>query len=145
MNVKLIEFEIMGDERGSLVAIEECRQVPFRIKRVYYIFGTKPYVQRGAHAHKELQQVLIAVSGSCTVVVDDGFERREFEMNSPNKGLFIDKLIWREMKDFSSDCVLLVLANDYYSEFDYIRNYAEFKKYVVSRQMINVQKSKGLM
>lgn len=132
MNVKMIEFEVKGDERGSLVAIEECMQVPFQIKRVYYIFGTKSNVKRGAHAHKELQQVLIAVNGSCTVIVDDGFERKEFDMNCPSKGLFIDKLIWREMENFSPDCVLLVLASDYYSEADYIRDYAEFKNYVFS-------------
>ncbi|WP_031407024.1 sugar 3,4-ketoisomerase [Geobacillus vulcani] len=134
MNVKFLEFEVMGDHRGSLVAIESYKQVPFEIKRVYYIFGTKFNVKRGVHAHKNLQQILIAVSGSCTVVVDDGFKKQEFEMDSPRKGLFIDKLIWREIKNFSSDCVLLVLASDYYSELDYIRDYDEFKKYAVLRE-----------
>lgn len=135
MNVKLLEFEVIGDERGSLIAIENYKQVPFEIKRVYYIFGTKHDVKRGAHAHYTLQQILIVVSGSCTIVVDDGFEKQEFEMNSPSKGLFIDKLIWREMKNFSSDCVLLVLANDYYSELDYIRDYDEFKNNVFLRKL----------
>ncbi|OQM46896.1 MULTISPECIES: sugar 3,4-ketoisomerase [Anoxybacillaceae] len=130
MNVKIINFEIMGDERGSLIALEQNKNIPFEIKRVYYIFNTKEDVKRGLHAHKDLQQVLIALSGSCKILLDDGREFVEFELNSPDKGLFIDKLIWREIYNFSEDCVLLVLANEYYKEEDYIRNYQEFKNYI---------------
>lgn len=132
MNVKIINFEIKGDERGSLIALEQNRNIPFEIKRAYYIFNTKGDVRRGLHAHKDLQQVLIALCGSCKILLDDGREFVEFELNSPDKGLFIDKLIWREIYNFSEDCVLLVLANEYYKEEDYIRNYEEFKNYIYS-------------
>jgi UDP-2-acetamido-3-amino-2,3-dideoxy-glucuronate N-acetyltransferase len=130
MNIRIIDFEVMGDERGSLIALEQNKNIPFEIKRVYYIFDTKKDVRRGCHAHKELQQVLVAVSGSCKVLLDDGKESVEVELNSPDKGLFVDKLVWREIYDFSEDCVLLVLASEYYTEEDYIRNYQDFKKYI---------------
>lgn len=130
MNIRIIDFEVMGDERGSLISLEQNKNIPFEIKRVYYIFDTKKNVRRGFHAHKELQQVLVAVSGSCQVLLDDGKESVEVELNSPDKGLFVDKLVWREMYDFSEDCVLLVLASEYYTEEDYIRNYQDFKKYI---------------
>lgn len=133
MKVTLLDFSVISDNRGSLVALEQNKNIPFEIKRVYYIFNTKKDVRRGFHAHKELQQVLIAVSGSCKVLLDDGKESVEVELNSPAKGLFVDKLIWREMYDFSEDCVLLVLASEFYIEKDYIRNYDEFKKYVFSK------------
>ena len=127
MEIKFIEFEIKGDNRGNLIALEEFRNIPFEIKRVYYIFGTKKGVRRGFHAHKNLQQVAICVSGSCKFLLDNGKERVEdIVLDSPSKGLFIDKMIWREMYDFSEDCILLVLASDYYDERDYIRNYSEF-------------------
>ena len=127
MEIKFIEFEIKGDNRGNLIALEEFRNIPFEIKRVYYIFGTKKGVRRGFHAHKNLQQVAVCVSGSCKFLLDNGKERVEdIVLDSPSKGLFIDKMIWREMYDFSEDCILLVLASDYYDERDYIRNYSEF-------------------
>jgi len=123
---KLIDFKIMGDERGSLIALEANRQVPFEIKRIYYIFDTKEGVKRGFHAHINLKQICIAVKGSCTFVLDDGASREEINLTNPNQGLFIEGLIWREMKDFSPDCVLLVLASEYYDESDYIRDYDKF-------------------
>ena len=127
MKAKFIEFDIKGDERGKLIAIEQFKDVPFEIKRVYYIFDTKSRVRRGYHAHKNLQQVAICVSGSCKFLLDDGKERVEnIILDSPNKGLFIDKMIWREMYDFSEDCVLLVLASEHYNESDYIRDYDNF-------------------
>ena len=127
MEIKFIEFEIKGDNRGNLIALEEFRNIPFEIKRVYYIFVTKKGVRRGFHAHKNLQQVAVCVSGSCKFLLDNGKERVEdIVLDSPSKGLFIDKMIWREMYDFSEDCILLVLASDYYDERDYIRNYSEF-------------------
>jgi dTDP-4-dehydrorhamnose 3,5-epimerase-like enzyme len=128
MEPNLINFEIKGDERGSLIAIEGLKQIPFAIKRVYYIFDTKKEVSRGFHAHKELQQIAICVSGSCKFHLDNGTDTVEVLLNSPSKGLFIDKLIWREMYDFSPDCVLIILASDFYSEKDYIRDYASFKR-----------------
>ena len=127
MQVKFFEFDIKGDERGSLIAIEQNKDIPFEIKRVYYIFGTKEEVRRGFHAHKNLQQVAICVSGSCKFLLDDGKERVEnIVLDSPNKGLFIDRMIWREMYDFSEDCVLLVIASDFYDESDYLRDYEDF-------------------
>jgi len=129
MEIKFIDFDIKGDERGKLIAIEQFKDIPFEIKRVYYIFDTKKEVRRGYHAHKDLQQVAICISGSCKFLLDDGKERVEdIILDSPNKGLFIDKMIWHEIYDFSDDCVLLVLASDYYDESDYIRDYEEFLK-----------------
>ncbi len=127
MKIKFIDFNILGDERGSLIAIEELKDIPFEIKRVYYIFGTKQNVRRGFHAHKDLQQIAICVSGSCKFLLDSGKKRVDnIVLDTPNKGLFIDKMIWREMYDFSEDCVLLVLASEYYDESDYIRDYDKF-------------------
>ena len=124
-------LETKGDERGSLIALESNLNAPFEIKRVYYIFGTKPNVRRGFHAHKNLKQILIAVAGSCKILLDDGKNnKQELLLNSPNQALLIEDLTWREMFDFSSDCVLLVLASDYYNESDYIRNYQDFLNYV---------------
>jgi dTDP-4-dehydrorhamnose 3,5-epimerase-like enzyme len=125
-NFKVIDFQTLGDERGSLIAIEEGYNAPFEIKRVYYIFDTKEGVERGFHAHINLKQICIAVKGSCTFILDDGDKREEILLNSPNKGLFIEGLIWREMKDFSLDCVLMVLASEHYDESDYIREYKDF-------------------
>ena len=122
----LVSFKTLGDERGSLIAIEEGYNAPFAIKRVYYIFDTKEGVERGFHAHKNLKQICIAVKGECTFVLDNGTKREEIKLNSPNQGLYIEDLIWREMKNFSEDCVLLVLASEHYEESDYIRNYQEF-------------------
>ena len=127
MKIKFINFEIKGDERGSLIAIEELKNIPFEIKRVYYIFNTKKNVRRGFHAHKNLKQVAICVKGSCKFLLDDGKERvDEIVLNKPNKGLLIEEMIWHEMYDFSEDGVLLILASEYYDESDYIRDYEEF-------------------
>ncbi|MGE4511230.1 MAG: FdtA/QdtA family cupin domain-containing protein [Sulfurimonadaceae bacterium] len=123
---KLINFRTLGDDRGSLIAIEEGYNAPFDIKRVYYIFDTKEGVERGFRAHINLKQICIAVKGSCTFILDDGDKREEIKLDNPNQGLFIEELIWREMKDFSEDCVLVVLASEHYDESDYIRNYDNF-------------------
>ncbi len=128
MDIKLLNFDIKGDERGSLIALEEYRNIPFEIKRVYYIFDTKEGVVRGKHAHKNLQQVLICVKGSCKILLDNGKERKVITLDSPDKGLYIGSFVWREMYDFSPDCVLMVLADKYYDEEDYIRDYKEFLK-----------------
>ncbi|MEZ9999884.1 FdtA/QdtA family cupin domain-containing protein [Vibrio lentus] len=124
--INIIELKLLGDERGNLVALEEGEDIPFRIKRSYYIFNTKEGIARGFHAHKELQQVAVCVSGSCQMIMDDGSKRASIKLNSPTKGIFIDKMQWHEMHDFTKDCILLVLASDKYQESDYIRNYEEF-------------------
>ena len=126
MQYEIINFKTLGDDRGSLIALEENYNTPFEIKRVYYIFDTKEGVRRGFHAHIDLKQMAICVKGSCTFVLDDGEKREEIRLNSPNQGLLIEGLIWREMYDFSPDCVLLVLASEHYDEDDYIRDYGEF-------------------
>lgn len=124
--LKWVDFPPLGDDRGSLVAMEGRKTVPFDIKRVYYIFGTQQGVARGFHAHHKLQQVAVCVTGKCRMVLDDGKSREEAWLDSPTKGLLIGDLMWREMHDFSPDCVLLVLASEHYDENDYIRNYEEF-------------------
>ena len=103
--------------------------VPFEIKRIYYLYGVPENQERGAHAHKELLQVLIAAAGSFTVELDDGKNKKKFFLNSPSKGLLIVPGIWRNLTDFSFGSVALVLASEYYTETDYIRNYDEFLKY----------------
>ena len=124
--IKLIEFKNLGDERGNLVSFEGAKNIPFEIKRVYCIYATKENVVRGLHAHKTLKQVAIALSGSCRFVLDNGVTREEMLLNSPTEGLLIDSCLWREMHDFSEDCVLMVLASDHYDEADYIRDYQVF-------------------
>ncbi len=125
--IKKVYFPPLGDERGSLVALETYKTVPFDIKRIYYIFGTKTGVSRGFHAHRSLQQVAVCVTGKCRMVLDNGKTREEIWLDSPTMGIVINDMVWREMHDFSSDCVLLVLASEYYNEADYIRSYEDFK------------------
>lgn len=122
-----IAFQSKGDDRGSLVALESHKNIPFEIKRVYYIFDTKSDVVRGLHAHKNLSQVMVCLKGSCRVVLDNGCTKEQVVLDSPDKGLLIDSMIWREMHDFSADCLLLILASEHYAESDYIRDYDEFK------------------
>ena len=128
--IKTINFKPLGDERGSLVALEGNKNVPFDIKRAYYIFGTKKGVSRGFHAHRNLKQVAVCVTGSCRFVLDNGKQREEVALDKSTIGLLIDDLTWREMYDFSPDCVLMVLASEHYDESDYIRDYQEFLKAV---------------
>ena len=122
----LNEFKVLGDHRGQLVALESNRQIPFDIKRVFYIYGTQEGVPRGNHSHYKTKQFLIAVHGSCKVTLDDGKIKETFDLNKPNLGLFQDALIWGTMHDFSADCVLMVLADDYYVASDYITDYDKF-------------------
>ena len=130
--MKWIEFPSLGDDRGGLVALEAGagHPVPFDVRRVYYIHGTRPGVSRGFHAHRQLQQVAICVSGSCRVVLDDGTTRESGWLDAPTKGLLIGDLTWRELHDFSPDCVVLVLASEHHDEADYIRDYDEFLEHV---------------
>ncbi|WP_421227863.1 sugar 3,4-ketoisomerase [Aeromonas enteropelogenes] len=126
MKIQLIQLQTHGDVRGALVALEDGKNVPFEIHRVYYLFATQPDVTRGLHAHRELKQMLIAVRGSCRILLDDGKEKVNVLLDDPAQGLIIDSLIWREMYQFSDDCVLLVLANQHFDETDYIRDYSIF-------------------
>lgn len=130
MQISKFNFPPHGDERGQLIAIETLKDIPFEVKRVYYIFDTKEGVRRGFHAHKSLQQILICVHGSCKIHLDNGAEKEEVLLDSPETGLYITSDTWREMYDFSPDAVLLVLASEHYTESDYIRNYDEFLKYI---------------
>jgi len=116
------------DERGLLVAVEGLKTIPFEIKRAYYLLDLKEDFARGFHAHKELVQFAVCLKGSCRFVMDSGISRDEYLLDKPQKGILIEPMIWHEMHDFSSDCVLLVFASDYYDESDYIRDYHEFKK-----------------
>ena len=130
MITELQEFKVLGDHRGQLVALEANRQIPFDVKRVFYIYGTQESVPRGNHSHYKTKQFLVAVNGSCKVTLDDGYNKETFNLNKPNLGLFQDALIWGTMHDFSSDCVLMVLANEYYDASDYITDYDKFLKEV---------------
>jgi len=128
--VKWIDFQRLGDQRGSLVAVEigMMKDIPFDIKRVYYIYHTDKDVSRGYHAHKKLKQVAICVAGKCRMVLNDAMNREEIWLDSPTRGLLIEDMVWREMHDFSEDCVLLVLASEHYDESDYIRDYEDFAR-----------------
>ncbi len=130
MKVNILNLEEHGDDRGTLIALEQLKNIPFEIKRVYYMFDTVHGVRRGFHAHKRLKQMLICVSGSCKILLDDGKEKIEVPLDKPNKGLIIESNIWREMFDFSKDAVLMVLASELYDESDYIRDYNQFIKFV---------------
>ncbi|WP_339488043.1 sugar 3,4-ketoisomerase [Pseudomonas sp. EL_65y_Pfl2_R95] len=124
--IKLIEFKLLGDDRGHLTVLEGHKNIPFNIKRVYYLTETQAGVPRGFHAHKELEQVAVCVSGKCRMILDNGRHKEEIWLDSVSKAIRIEKMVWHEMHDFSSDCVLLVLANEYYDEADYIRSYSDF-------------------
>lgn len=126
---KLVNLKEIPDPRGKLTVIESLKDVPFEIKRIYYIYGVSPATSRGLHAHKTLSQVVIAVSGEFEIKLDDGENTEIFLMNKPNIGLFVPPGIWREMLDFSVDAVCLVIASDFYLESDYIRDYNEFLRY----------------
>ena len=126
MITKLEEFKVLGDHRGQLVALEANKQIPFDVKRVFYIYGTQEGIPRGNHSHYKTKQFLVAVNGSCKVTLDNGKEKETYELTKPNLGLFQDALIWGCMHDFSSDCVLMVLADEYYDVSDYITNYDKF-------------------
>lgn len=130
MQVVKYAFQQHGDARGMLVALEELKDIPFEIKRVYYMYETKPEVHRGFHAHKNLQQILICIHGSCKILLDNGCEKKVVSLEKPYEGLFVSNSMWREMYDFSEDAVLLVLASEAYCEEDYIRDYDEFLSFI---------------
>jgi dTDP-4-dehydrorhamnose 3,5-epimerase-like enzyme len=122
----LLPLTARGDDRGLLVAIEAQVDVPFRIARVYHVYATSPGVVRGLHAHRALNQLAVAVQGSCTMLLDDGATKVSLRLDDQATGLTLPPMVWHEMSDFSDDCVLMVLADAAYDEADYIRDYAEF-------------------
>jgi len=122
----LIEFPRVPDPRGNLTFIETARHVPFEIKRLFYLYDVPPDASRGGHAHRRLEQVLICVSGSFEVRLDDGAEQRVVGLNRPWMGLYIPSMIWDTESNFQPGTVCLVLASDYYDESDYLRDYSEF-------------------
>lgn len=130
MKITYVPFHNRENDTGKLVFLEENKDIPFVIRRIYYIYGVAPGARRGYHAHKRLQQVMICIHGSCKILLDDGKEQEIVELNSQDKGMLIQNTVWREMYDFSPDAVLLVLASDYYDESDYIRSYDEFLNFL---------------
>lgn len=130
MDIRMVNFHKRQNDTGSLAFLEAQRDIPFAIKRVYYIFDVTPGARRGFHAHKKLKQVLLCIHGSCKILLDDGTEKRTVILNDPTQGLLIEDTIWREMYDFSDGAVLLVFASEYYDENDYIRNYNDFLRYI---------------
>ena len=126
MQVIKYVFQPHGDERGQLVALEEFKDIPFKIKRVYYMYDTVNGVVRGHHAHKSLKQILICIHGSCKILLDNGTEKKVVPLEKPYEGLYVANDMWHEMFEFSEGAVLMVLASDIYDENDYIRNYEEF-------------------
>lgn len=127
-NCQIIELPKISDPRGNLTFIEENNQIPFEIKRVYYLYDVPGGAERGGHAHKNLYQLIIAMSGSFDVVLDDGEHKKRVHLNRSYQGLFVCPMIWRELDNFSSGSVCLVLASNLYSEDDYFRNKSDFMK-----------------
>lgn len=135
MQIMKYVFQQHGDERGQLVALEGYKDIPFEIKRVYYMYDTGEGVRRGFHAHKKLEQILICIHGSCKILLDNGKEKKVVSLEKQYEGLYVSNDMWREMYEFSPDAVLMVLASEYYDESDYIRDYDEFLKSVEDRQL----------
>ena len=129
MHLDILQFRQLGDSKGYLTPLEFERNVPFPVRRVYYIYGTATNCRRGFHAHHKLRQLAICLQGSCRFLMDDGREKKLITLASRTEGLLIEPLVWHEMDEFSADCLLLVLASDYYEESDYIRDYATFAKF----------------
>lgn len=127
-NCRIIHLPKISDPRGNLTFIEGQRHLPYEIKRVYYVYDVPGGAERGGHAHRELHQLVIAISGSFDVILDDGREKKRFHLNRSYFGLYICPMIWRELDNFSSGAVCLVLASNYYDESDYFRDYNEYLK-----------------
>lgn len=127
---QILEFRDLGDERGKLVVVEGKGDIPFEIKRVFYMYGSDSEVIRGQHANRNSKFVLINVGGTSKVKIDNGFETEIIELNRPGMGLYIDTMVWKDMYDFSEDSILLVLANTHYDGTEYIRDYSAYLKEV---------------
>jgi WxcM-like, C-terminal. len=127
---RLIEFPQKGDDRGHLVIVEGNQDIPFEIKRVFYIYGSDKEVIRGKHANYNTEFVLINVAGTSKVKVDDGINQKIFRLDRPHIGIYLPKMVWKDMYDFSHDSVLLVLASEHYDENEYIRSYSKYLEIV---------------
>ena len=125
---KVLNFKDLGDERGKLVVVEGSQDIPFKIERVFYIYGSDSEVVRGQHANRESEFVLINVGGTSKVRIDNGHSEAIIELNKPMMGLYIPTMVWKDMYDFSEDSILLVLASTHYNGKEYIRDYEEYKK-----------------
>ena len=125
-NCKIINLPKISDPRGNLSFIEGGRDVPFSIKRVYYLYDVPGGSDRGSHAHKNLHQFIVAMSGSFDVILDDGKVKKWFHLNRSYNGLYVCPMMWRDLNNFSSGAVCMVLASEHYDEADYIRNYPQF-------------------
>lgn len=126
---KLLHIDQIGDRRGHISVVENHTQVPFAVKRVYYLYDVPSGEERGGHAHKDLQQLIVAASGSFDVIVNDGYAQKTFTLNRPNLGLYFPPGLWREINNFSSGAICLVLASHPYTEDDYLRGYQDFISY----------------
>lgn len=123
-----LDLPKIADVRGNLTVIESAQTIPFEIKRIYYLYDIPAGATRAGHAHKELSQIFVALSGSFNILLNDGNESKEFQLNRPYQGLYVCPMIWRELSNFSSGSVCLVLASEFYSEEDYYRDYDTFIK-----------------
>lgn len=133
---KIIEFPQLGDKRGQLVVMEELKEVPFEFKRIFYIYGTKENVIRGQHANRFSQFLLINLCGTCKVLVDDGKDKEIVVLDKPHTGVHLDRLVWKDMYDFSPDSILLVLSSELYDKAEYINDYEQFLQEVKSVNML---------
>lgn len=129
-NCKIVDLPIISDPRGNLTFIEGNRHINFDIKRVYYLYDVPGGAERGGHAHKDLHQLIIAMSGSFDITLDDGLKKKKFHLNRSYQGLYVCPMVWREMDNFSSGSVCMVLASNVYDEGDYYRDYDTFLKVV---------------
>ncbi|MER2520129.1 MAG: FdtA/QdtA family cupin domain-containing protein [Bdellovibrionales bacterium] len=125
-NCKMIPVQKITDPRGDIGVIEGERQIPFAINRIYYSYNTPQGIARGGHAHKKLQQLMIAMAGSFDIMIDDGNAQKTYTLSQPCQGLYICPMIWRELTNFSPDAICMVLASEYYDEDDYFRDYKQF-------------------
>ncbi|MBO7614383.1 MAG: FdtA/QdtA family cupin domain-containing protein [Bacilli bacterium] len=123
---EIINFRESGDQNGKLIAIEGNKNIPFDIKRIFYIYGSNSDAIRGQHANRDSEFVLINVSGKCAIKLKNGKNERIVYLDKPNKGLYIPRMVWKDMYDFSKDSVLLVLANTYYNKDEYIKDFNEY-------------------
>lgn len=126
--VRRVDFHTLGDDRGQLIALEESQNLPFDVRRVYYMFDTTKGIKRGFHAHVKLEQVAVCLAGSCVIDVESLAGKESFTLNDPRVGLYMGGLVWRELRDFSKGSVVMVAASEHYDEHDYIRNYQEFER-----------------
>ena len=125
---KVINFDIHSDNRGNLTSLSENQEIPFKIKRIYYTWDMPNDAIRGGHAHKNLDEVMVCLHGSCDFVLDDGKEKITVTLDKPNNGLYIKANLWRDFRNFSKDCVVILIASELYDTEDYIRDYEEFLK-----------------